>query len=721
MNTSFFKKYKRPLLCVLVCALAFLVFAAVWFTEIRGSGGKSLNWAISDQFHNFEPVEEEFRQDFFCDRNLLAVSLVVAPDDPENPPEGTLELTITRAGSDEVLAQSVGDLRYILNGKDGYYTTLGLDREIPVDWSSPNAEYSMTVRLNYETEQRMLLAYEPGTNPRGTAFEIDGTPIEGMIPIKGVQARVGGFLTKFYWVIAFGCIALLGVCFWLFTSKKVKLHQLVFCLVLGLGILYNLVLPPYSVPDERFHINQSFSLASSLYDPDIRPTRTHMLHNLRRPSDSNALIQEDHPTVFTWQAYERALQERNEDPYRETVEREDEPQVQAGYMPYWISGLAVYLCFLLRMGFAQTLFLGRMANLLFFAFMAAWAVKKTPAAKPVFAAAALLPMTLHLAASYSRDSFLLALTFAFTALVLDSAFGPRETPNWVQLAVIAVMGGLIAAIKSGVYLPLVLLLLIIPAKRLGRRPALVKAGMVALCLALFVLDRGTIGSLKGILNLTPQPAVVQTQQVDTSAPEPAAAEQEPAVLTLESAAPAEETAAETSAPVPAEPTQDDSIRFTPGYCLTHPIETFALAFRSLVHLGDHYVRTLVGGTLGYFQPGQDLTIANVWVILLYLVLAFAWLCPGGFELSVRTKTVLAGLGLLCCAMAVAGCIVWTPTYYTTIYGFQGRYLLPALPFLLLCRPKTFTLSCDCSRGLTFGMLLLDIGVLLNVFLAVVAR
>lgn len=720
MNTSFFKKYKRPLQCVLVCALAFILFAAVWFTEIRGNGSKSLNWAISDQFHTFAPVEEEFRQDFYCDRSLLAVSLVVAPDDPEEPPEGTMEVTITRAGSDEVLAQSVGDLRYILNGKDGYYTTLGLDREIPVDWSNPNAEYSMTVRLKYQNEHRMLLAYEEGANPRGTAFEIDGTPIEGMIPIKGIQARVGGFLTKFYWVIALGGILLVGVCFWLFTSKKVKLHQLVFCAVLGLGILYNMVLPPYSAPDERFHINQSFSLASSLYDPDIRPTRTNMMHNLRRPSDSNPLIEEDNPTVFTWQAYERAMKERSQDPFRETVERDNEPQVQAGYVPYWISGFTVYLCFLLRLGFAQTLFAGRMANLLFFAFMAALAVKKTPAAKPVFAAAALLPMTLHLAASYSRDSFLLALTFAFTALVLDLAFGPRETTNWPQLIAIGIMGGFIAAIKSGVYLPLVLLLLIIPAKRLGRRPALVKAGLVALCLALFLLDRGTIGSLKGVLGVAPEPASATVQQqTEENTPELLTeSDVQPATQTDSAASPQADAAAEPAAP---NPEQDDSVRFTVGYCLTHPIETFTLAFRSLLHLGDHYVRTLVGGTLGYFRPGQDLTIANVWVILLYLVLAFAWLCPGGFELSLRTKTVLAVLGLLCCAMAVAGCIIWTPTYYTTIYGFQGRYILPALPFLLLCRPKNFTLCRDCSRGLTFGLFLLDLCVLLNTFLAVVAR
>ena len=69
---------------------------------------------------------------------------------------------------------------------------------------------------------------------------------------------------------------------------------------------------------------------------------------------------------------------------------------------------------------------GRLANLLLFAALAALAVKVAPFGKRVFTVAALLPMTLHLAASFSRDAPLLGLCFAFTALLLDAAFGPES-------------------------------------------------------------------------------------------------------------------------------------------------------------------------------------------------------------------------------------------------------------------------------------------------------
>ncbi len=81
---------------------------------------------------------------------------------------------------------------------------------------------------------------------------------------------------------------------------------------------------------------------------------------------------------------------------------------------------------MLHLGFAPALFLGRLANLLLFAALAALAVKVAPFGKRVFTVAALLPMTLHLAASFSRDAPLLGLCFAFTALLLDAAFGPES-------------------------------------------------------------------------------------------------------------------------------------------------------------------------------------------------------------------------------------------------------------------------------------------------------
>ena len=758
---TFFKTHRRALTGALLCFFLFAVFAAVWLTHIRGQGDKSSSWAINDQFHSFAAIEEKMEQRFSCDRDLLALSLVLAAEDTETPPEGELELILTDSATGEELARSVGDMRYIYNGWDAYYTTLGLDRF--VENPGEAVEYTLTLIPHYTGEGRLCVGYEEGGMPAGVSLTVDGEEVDGTVAMLGTQARVGGFLTKFYWVFALGCIAAAGLLYWLYCRRTVPLHRMVFCAVLVLGFAFNVLLPPYAAPDEKYHINQSFTLASTLYDPHLPVAKSHIRDTIRRPSDQDALIQVDETTVFTWQHIAKVIGRPNTDPTFAT-HTFDEYQVDSSYTLYWISGFGVLIGYWLHLGFAATLYLGRLANLLFFAFLAAWAVKRTPVAKPAFAVAALLPMTLHLAASYSRDSNLLALCFFFSALLLDLAFGPREHIGWKQLVLPVVLAVLIVPSKV-VYLPLAGLILLIPAVRLGRFARWIKGGFLALCAVAFLLNSGAAGALVGFTQTsgTAAAGAASLMAQEQAAQEPAAPEsdvQSAAQASSDEAAqsaaqtsgaaesasqaadpaeegaaaepsasssaaqPASETAGSASEPAAANSfsTQEDLTCFTLPYILSHPLETAELCIRSVVEEGDHYLSTLVGGTLGYFGLDKPLDLAWGWIILLYGLLALAWLCPeegGAMPPAARWGTLF--IALCCCGLAVLGCISWTPTYYETIYGFQGRYFLPVLPLLLLVRPKALCLAGDCRRGIVLAAALVDIVVLLNVFLAVVAR
>ena len=758
---TFFKTHRRALTGALLCFFLFAVFAAVWLTHIRGQGDKSSSWAINDQFHSFAAIEEKMEQRFSCDRDLLALSLVLAAEDTETPPEGELELILTDSATGEELARSTGDMRYIYNGWDAYYTTLGLDRF--VENPGEAVEYTLTLIPHYTGEGRLCVGYEEGGMPAGVSLTVDGEEVDGTVAMLGTQARVGGFLTKFYWGFALGCIAAAGLLYWLYCRRTVPLHRMVFCAVLVVGFAFNVLLPPYAAPDEKYHINQSFTLASTLYDPHLPVAKSHIRDTIRRPSDQDALIQVDETTVFTWQHIAKVIGRPNTDPTFAT-HTFDEYQVDSSYTLYWISGFGVLIGYWLHLGFAATLYLGRLANLLFFAFLAAWAVKRTPVAKPAFAVAALLPMTLHLAASYSRDSNLLALCFFFSALLLDLAFGPREHIGWKQLVLPVVLAVLIVPSKV-VYLPLAGLILLIPAVRLGRFARWIKGGFLALCAVAFLLNSGAAGALVGFTQTsgTAAAGAASLMAQEQAAQEPAAPESdvqsavqassgeaaqsaaqtsggaesasqaadpaeegaaaEPAASSS-AAQPASETAGSASEPAAANSfsTQEDLTCFTLPYILSHPLETAELCIRSVVEEGDHYLSTLVGGTLGYFGLDKPLDLAWGWIILLYGLLALAWLCPeegGAMPPAARWGTLF--IALCCCGLAVLGCISWTPTYYETIYGFQGRYFLPVLPLLLLVRPKALCLAGDCRRGIVLAAALVDIGVLLNVFLAVVAR
>ena len=98
--------------------------------------------------------------------------------------------------------------------------------------------------------------------------------------------------------------------------------------------------------------------------------------------------------------------------------------------------------------------------------------------------------------------------------------------------------------------------------------------------------------------------------------------------------------------------------------------------------------------------------------------------------------------MVSCLLAVAGCLLWTPTHYETLYGLQGRYFLPVLPLLLLtdhraqvwdfclplllltCLPRRLAAVPDedtAQSHLTLALALVQAGVVVNIMLAVIAR
>ena len=140
----------------------------------------------------------------------------------------------------------------------------------------------------------------------------------------------------------------------------------------------------------------------------------------------------------------------------------------------------------------------------------------------------------------------------------------------------------------------------------------------------------------------------------------------------------------------------------------------------MIQNGDHYIRTLVGGSLGYYT----MDLAWGWVAALYLLLAWAALPAKGEALpGRRARAALLVLGGLCCALSVAGCLTWTPTYSETLYGLQGRYFLPVLPAMLAALAPRSLQAADGQKaggGLVCALCVVNAGVLLNTMLAVIA-
>ena len=238
-------------------------------------------------------------------------------------------------------------------------------------------------------------------------------------------------------------------------------------LCLGLGFLR--VTPALVAPDEYTHLAAAYELAS--------------VWGGQQPSQGGKLLVRscDAPYfgtktgeigIFAYKAQAQARQSEPGGPDRLTEISGAEAGQGSG--SYWAQAAGIRLARSQGKNFYTMLDWGRAANLLVYLALAAAAVALAPAAlRGLFAAAALLPMPLQLAASLSPDAAVLGTVFLFTALCLSLRAQPGR--RW-QLALLVLLGAAVAPAKA-IYLPVVLLCLAIPPEHLDPRRAPAQASV----------------------------------------------------------------------------------------------------------------------------------------------------------------------------------------------------------------------------------------------------
>ncbi|MDY4879673.1 MAG: DUF2142 domain-containing protein, partial [Gemmiger sp.] len=366
------QKKLRPLavaLCAAGACLAALLL--VWLAVVRPNADKSLSERVCDEYSLYALIEPggSAEQTFSTGNDLIVMGFVFGTRGGQ--PTGDLELVLSDAGTGEILARSTGDMAGILPGQ---YVALGLDHTVE---GAEGRRYRVTLTPHYTGDGRLTIGHSDGAVLWNDSFTVNGEAVEGTLALLITYRQIGGFLSRFFLVI--GALACLVVFFgvWAALSRKLALHKLVFVLVLAFGILYSFVLPPYAAPDEKYHINQSFTLAcqwaNRLSGDEWKMGHVPLDMTYRREHDADPLLQEERTTVFSWQELCGNLLTTTTDSFDSHVALE-ELQTDRNPAMYLVSAAAVFVGYLLHLGFVPTLMLGRTANLVVFALLAAFAV-----------------------------------------------------------------------------------------------------------------------------------------------------------------------------------------------------------------------------------------------------------------------------------------------------------------------------------------------------------
>lgn len=479
---------------------------------------------------------------------------------------------------------------------------------------------------------------------------------------------------------------------------------------LALGVTFTYVTPALVAPDEYTHLAAAYELASTWSGQTAAD------------EDGNLLLRECDAAHFGTKtgdigvlAYKNeAIAETSELGSPDVLTTHSEVKAGQGSGSYLAQALGIRLARAQGKNFYTMLLYGRLANLILYLLLAALAVWLAPTSlRGLFACVALLPMPLQLAASLSPDAAVLGLVFSFTALCLRLR---GEKAVWWQKILLIVLGGLTAPGKA-IYLPVILLCLLVPAKNLtyDGNPTVKFLGeelpggccihaatlVLAFCfwlaanlnaVAYAARDMNTtilvtaaaaaavllVLALTAYLKLHKRPKVFFWCKVAFAAVLVVGAVGGVYVVSHMGGGLDPDQLTMTY------PNGDSIWTFSFGYICRNIPATVKLLLRTLPEQGALWLQGLLGTTLG--EP-IVYRIDVSWLLgvgLLLVVLAAA--LPRQDEpalLGRRSKAGTAGI-CLCVVLAVlAAALNWTPINYQTLFGLQGRYLLPILPLALL--------------------------------------
>lgn len=588
---------------------------------------------------------------------------------------------IISAGEPEILqfSDAEGEIVWRITCKEETLTGLGVQLCVPEEAAGSGmlfgtvkelstgeilSENSMDMGEAIDGEYMNFLFTHPVADGRSHTYEIRLTPSEELRktelgiytteegePLTQVHKYFHIYLKKYFFAMFLGAELFAVLFWWMVFVKKCRIETTTLVSLLFLGLLYNFLLLPYMSPDERTHIDMTYRYSNELLG--IEGTGSEI--TIAKRVDDTKLELLETPELSNYYTVYHHLFERVQDD--SLVVTNSAINTYAPIFVYLPAVLGMTAARLLGLGTIPMLLLARWCNLAFFALCVWWCMKKLPFGKMALAVIALFPMTIQQCNSFSYDSVITSVVFLFTTYVLCLTY--EEKPITISdAAILSVLSALLVYGKSGVYLPVCLALLLIPARKFG---AVWKKYVTA-------------GSLMGIglLSYINRNSGTVTQ-----------------VLT---------TTAETSA-VGAAAGNAVDMGYTVGYFLQNPWKLIQMLANTVMDKGEFYLESIVGQKMGWI----DVEISRIVVTGFLILFLFSMFKVRGEKQYVTggQKWWIAIVCLLSTGMILMGMLLtWTPYGHVSIEGVQGRYFTPFLLLAsLLGRNRLILLNENKDRGI----------------------
>ena len=646
---NFYKKYRKLLGLGLLMLIVALIFYYVYDVQIREAMNSTHREVVMRDNGELLPVTADSREmvQYYTTEEDKLVGLGIRMDLSEDfAGQGTVHAEVrdvTDAEEGVLLCAADVDASTLL---DGQYMGLIFDSS-----QSGIKGHTYEIRLEFSDElldSGLSVIVTPagyyGENP----LYVNGEESENRLSMNA-HTYFNLFLKRYFFAMFLFAEFMAAGFYYLAFLRRCRIEKVFVFTILCLGVIYNFVLTPYMTPDESYHIDMSYRHSNTLLGIESAGE-----NKCYKRQDDTELEFTSSPSLENYKIIYDGLFSMAENDT--LVEAEATSSTEAPMIIYLPAVLGMTLARLLHLGTVPMLLLGRWFSLLGFTILTYFGMKKLPFGKTALFLLAVLPMNLQQCTSFSYDAVITGVSFLYICWCVSLAFGEKQVKATDMLG-LGILGIILVYGKSGVYLPLALLIFLIPAARFGGKR------VRNLCvLGLFLLP---------VLCFLNQ----NTATVSYIA-----------------------TTTEATATVGSSTTAG----YTIGYFLSQPLELVRMLANTLSDKTAFYLESLVGQKMGWVE----IDISEVISMLFWLLLILASLKTKEEPMYIRTgqKWWIVFVCAVCAGLILAGMLLtWTPRGYVSIEGVQGRYFIPLMPALLLVlRNPRLTWDRCAQRGLIYA-------------------
>lgn len=473
-------------------------------------------------------------------------------------------------------------------------------------------------------------------------------------------------LRNFYWMIVL-LILILMISTYLMYIYHVKFYKASFGIILFVGILYTLIIPQFSVPDEYTHYLTSYSQSSILLGRKAFDAHGNVL---LYPDTANTLVRASHPTSNEYVKEFDGLM--GKDRFQTNQVHVSRAPLTLGSFGYFPQVVGLSLGRILGLNGIQIGILGRLFALLFFAALISYSIQIIPACfQKVLFTISILPMTLQQVCSYNYDSVLFTACFFLFAYLLYLIYDKKKIDK-LDIFLVTLASIVVATIKF-VYLPILGLGLWIPREKFKY-----KHGKILVILLLVILSLGSYVVL------------MKCNHVFWSVYD-----------------------SNTSSLI-------DYHTFTMGQILSHPIKELGILIATFQKFTADYIQQMISGPLGWLEMNVPALQLSGFLGMLF----FSMYTIQKQSIKDRNIKICSGLFALLMILVIelALQISWTPEDSHLIVGVQGRYFLPILPMILFVLKDLCTIQTKHPQYiLYFGTIFLHISEIFAVLCIIIGR